>query len=147
MNIKDSILDLSQYIIIFEYNQIFRGKIMKYISFFLIFLIFALLYTGCDSATDSKPVSNAPPVLLKPYDNDTNVSINTTFEWSGTADVIWLDINPSFSNPQSFSVTGNSYTVTDPLSIFGNYYWKAGRTIGGTVYWSENYYHFVTGGS
>ncbi len=79
--------------------------------------------------------------------NDTNVSIHTTFEWSGTADVIWLDVNPSFSNPVAYTVTGNSYTVTDPLSTFGNYYWKAGRTVGGKVYWSENYYYFQTGGS
>lgn len=120
---------------------------MKYISFFLLIFFFSILQTGCDSATDSRPVSNAPPVILKPYNNDTNVSIYTTFEWSGTADVIWLDVSPAFSNPVVYAVTGNSYTVTDPLSIFGSYYWKAGRTVGGKIYWSENYYYFTTGGS
>jgi hypothetical protein len=120
---------------------------MKYIGFFLVFAAFVFSLNGCDSATDSKPVSNAPPVILKPYNNDTDVSIHTTFEWSGTADVVWLDVNPSFSNPVAYAVTGNSYTVTDPLSTFGNYYWKAGRTVGGKIYWSENYYFFRTGGS
>jgi hypothetical protein len=120
---------------------------MKYAGFLLLIIGFVLLNQGCDSITDSKPISNAPPVILKPYNNDTNVSIHTTFEWSGVADVIWLDVNSSFSNPVVFSVTGNSYTVTDPLSIYGAYYWKAGRTIGGKVYWSENYYYFLTGGS
>lgn len=120
---------------------------MKYISFLFAVIFFSMLHYGCDSATDSRPISNAPPVILKPYNNDTNVAIYTTFEWSGTADVIWLDVNPSFSNPLSYSVTGNSYTVTDPLSIYGSYYWKAGRTVGGKIYWSENYYFFTTGGS
>ena len=124
-----------------------QGKYMKFAGLLFVLVVFVFLYEGCDSVTDSKPISNAPPVLLKPYNNDTNVSIHTTFEWSGTADVIWLDVNPSFSNPVVFTVTGNSYTVTDPLSIYGAYYWKAGRTVGGKIYWSENYYYFVTGGS
>jgi len=123
----------------------FTGIVMKtLLGFFFIFVLFTV-YLGCDSATDSKSISVAPPGLVKPYDNDSNVSLNTTFEWSGTADVIWIDINPSFSAPQIFNVTGNSYTLTSPLSPNSLYYWKAGHTVSGSTYWSANYFFFRTG--
>lgn len=112
-----------------------------------VFIITAVLIYGCDSVTDLKSVNTAPPVLVKPYDYDSNVSIHTTFEWTGVADVIWLDVNSAFANPVSYAVSGNTYTVSDPLSSYSSYYWKAGRTIGGRIYWSENYYYFRTGGN
>lgn len=112
-----------------------------------VIIIAAVIIYSCDSVTDLKSVNTSPPVLVKPYDYDSNVSINTTFEWTGTADVIWLDFNSAFSNPLSYGVSGNSFTVPDPLSTYSGYYWKAGRTIGGKVYWSENYYYFTTGGN
>lgn len=112
-----------------------------------VIIIAAFMIYSCDSVTDLKSVNTAPPVLVKPYDYDTNVSIHTAFEWTGVADVIWLDVNSSFSNPVSYAVSGNSYTVTDPLSTYSAYYWKAGRTIGGKIYWSENHYYFTTGGN
>jgi hypothetical protein len=118
---------------------------MKYLILFCFLAFLIILQSGCDSATDSKSISTAPPVLVSPYDNDSNVATLTTFVWTGTADVIWLDVNSSFSNPVSYAVSGTTFTVTDPLSSYGSYYWKAGRTIGSTTYWSDNYYYFRTG--
>jgi len=118
---------------------------MKNLFGFLVIIALFILYSGCDSATDSKSVSVAAPSLVKPSDNDSNIAINTTFEWTGTADVIWVDVNPSFSAPMVFNVTGNSYYLTTPLSQNSSYYWKAGRTVSGTTYWSANYYYFRTG--
>jgi len=118
---------------------------MKNLLGFLIIITSIILYTGCDSATDSKSVSVAPPSLVKPSDNDSNIAINTTFEWTGNADVIWVDVNPSFSAPLVYNVTGNSFTIPTPLSQNSPYYWKAGHTVSGTTYWSANYYYFRTG--
>lgn len=104
-----------------------------------------LFINGCDNGADSKSISTTPPVLIYPYDNDSNVAVMTTFRWSGTADVIWLDVSPAFPTPVSYTVTDSAFTVPDPLSSYSAYYWKAGRTIGGTIYWSDNYYYFRTG--
>lgn len=119
----------------------------KFIYLPVIILMIIFLFQSCDSVTDTKSINTTPPVLVKPYDYDSNVSIHTTFEWTGVADVIWLDNNASFPNPVSYTVSGNSYTVTDPLSTYSSYYWKAGRTIDGNIYWSANHYYFRTGGN
>ena len=118
---------------------------MKHLLLIFFAVILVVIYNGCDSATDSKSTSTTPPSLVYPYDNDSNVATMTTFRWTGTADVIWLDVNPAFSNPVSYTVSDTSYTVTDPFSANSSYYWKAGRTIGGTIYWSADYFYFRTG--
>lgn len=110
----------------------------------LIASTFVIMY-GCDSATDSKSVSNNQPGLLKPYDGDSNVSRATTFEWSGTATIINIDVNPTFENPVSYNVTGNAYTIPTALEPNSVYYWRAGNTVGSTTYWSTNYFRFKTG--
>ncbi len=107
--------------------------------------IFVFMY-GCDSATDSKSVSTNPPGLLKPYEGDSNVSRATTFEWSGTATVISIDVNPTFATPlYTYTVTGNAYTIPTVLEANSVYFWKAGNTVGGTTYWSSDYFRFKTG--
>jgi hypothetical protein len=112
----------------------------------LLLFAIAFCYSGCDSATDSKSVSVNPPGLLKPYDGDSNVSRATTFEWSGEATTIQIDINPNFNTPKfTYAVTGNAFTITTPLEAHSVYYWKAGKTVGSTTYWSENSYRFKTG--
>ena len=96
-------------------------------------------------SVSAKSVSTTPPTLVSPADGDTNVTVNTTFTWTGEADVLWLDLNPSFANHSTFSVTGTSYTVTSPLNPNTIYYWKAGKTVGSTTYWSQYNFHFTTG--
>ncbi len=118
---------------------------MKYLLLFLFIVSIIFISNGCDSGTDSKSISTTPPVLVYPYDNDSNVSVMTTFRWTGTADIVSIDLNPGFTDPVSYTVTGTSHTVSDPLSSYSAYYWKAGRNIGGTIYWSDNYYYFRTG--
>lgn len=103
------------------------------------------IFSGCDTGTESKSVSANPPVLLSPYDGDTNVAVHTTFTWSGEAQVIWIDVNPDFSNPLVYTVSGNSFTLTEPLSVYTYYYWKAGKVVGNSTFWSENYFYFSTG--
>ncbi|MCC6866754.1 MAG: hypothetical protein IT280_11410 [Ignavibacteria bacterium] len=104
-----------------------------------------IILSGCDSATDSKATDPTPPTLLTPADGDTNVSRSTTFTWSGTADVLWLDVNSSFNNHTEYSVSGTSFTVPAPLNPNTYYYWQAGRNVGGRMYWSQYSFHFRTG--
>lgn len=118
---------------------------MKHLLLIFLAVISFVIYNGCDSATDSKSTSTTPPVLVSPYDNDSNVARLTTFQWTGTADVIWVDVNASFSTPLTYAVSGTSYTLTSPLNANSYYYWKAGRTIGTTIYWSDSYFYFRTG--
>lgn len=120
---------------------------MKFFSFIVVILI-AVSYSfiGCDSVSDSKPVSTTPPTLTYPADNDSNVSVTPTFTWSGTADKVQVSSNPTFSTlVHSADVSGNSYTMPGPGLQHGiYYYWRAGRTSGATVYWSVNYHTFRT---
>ena len=118
---------------------------MKYLIVFFIICCSAFIFSSCDSSTDSKSTSTTPPSLVSPYDNDSNVATLTPFQWTGEANVIWIDVNPSFPSPLSYTVTGTSYTLTTPLSPNSLYYWKAGKIVGSTTYWSSNYYYFRTG--
>jgi len=121
---------------------------MKHILALLILAFMAVFVYGCDSATDSKSVSTNPPGLLKPYEGDSNVSRAVTFEWSGTATVLIIDVNPTFATPlYTYSVTGNTFTMPTALTANSVYYWKAGNTVGGTTYWSTDYFRFKTGGN
>ncbi|MEO8514407.1 MAG: hypothetical protein ABI543_12675 [Ignavibacteria bacterium] len=117
---------------------------MKYLVLFSLICISTVLFNACDSSTDSKSTSTNPPALVSPYDNDSNQALLTPFQWTGEAQVIWIDVNPTFPSPLSYTVSGTSYTLTTPLSPNTSYYWKAGRIVGSTTYWSTNYYHFRT---
>jgi len=120
---------------------------MKFTLLVFTVLLTAYLFSSCDNGADSKSVSTSPPVLVSPSDGDTNVAVHTTFTWSGDAHVLWVDVSPDFSNPLVYNVTGNSFTLTEPLSVYTFYYWKAGKVIGSSTFWSENYYYFSTGGN
>jgi hypothetical protein len=122
---------------------------MKYSLLILLILILgsALTFNSCDSVTDSKPESVSRPVLIAPADNAVNVPTAAQFKWDGTATVIEIDINSSFNSAQklSYSVSASPYNIPVPLSTNTFYYWRAGNTVGGTTYWSENNYTFTTG--
>ncbi len=119
---------------------------MKYIIVFFVFFSFLLAFNGCDTGSNSKAISTEPPALVSPYDNDSNVTILTTFMWDGDADILWVDTNPSFENHVEYTINGGSiYTVSAPLSTNSSFYWKAVKIIGGQTYWSENYYYLRTG--
>ncbi len=117
---------------------------MKQLILFFVLCSFVIILNGCDSSTDSKSTSNTPPTLVYPYDNDSNVALLTNFRWTGEANVIWIDTNPSFPSPISYTVTGTTFTLTTPLSANTSYYWKAAKIVSGTPYWSSNYYYFRT---
>ncbi len=110
-------------------------------------LVSIMVFSSCDSATDSKSEAITKPSLVDPADNAVNVPSTTTFKWNGTADVIEIDINSNFNSPQklSYSVSGTQFTVPYALSTNTFYYWHAGNTVGGVTYWSENYHTFTTG--
>ena len=121
---------------------------MKFSSYLLLTAVFAFfVLSGCDSATDSKPVSVTPPVLVSPPDRDTTQSLTPTFKWTGTADKIQIDrSNNTFTDIiQASDVTGNSYAMPSGVLVAGRtYYWRAGITAGSTVYWSSSVYSFRT---
>jgi len=120
---------------------------MKLYSFIILLLVFfTYCFIGCDSVSDSKPVSTTPPSLISPADLDSGVSITPTFTWSGTADKLQVSSNSAFSSVlYSSDVTGTSHTMQGYSLAHGVYYfWRAGRTSGATVYWSTNYHKFKT---
>lgn len=120
---------------------------MKYLTLILMLLASVLIFNSCDSITDSKPEAVTKPSLVSPEDNATNVLSTATFTWSGAATVIEIDINSAFNTAQklSYSVSGTQFTVPTALSTNTIYYWRAGNTVGGTTYWSDNYNTFTTG--
>ncbi len=119
---------------------------MKYISLTIIVMLAVIWGYGCDSVTDSKPVSTTPPTLTAPPDNDTNVALLPVFTWTGNADKLELSVNSNFENIiHTASVTGNQYVYPGPALESDKYfYWRAGVTAGSTVYWSTSYFTFKT---
>lgn len=120
---------------------------MKYISITVIVFLALLLSYGCDSVSDSKPVSTNPPVLTLPADNDTTQPLLPVFTWTGNADKLEISTNISFENIiHTASVTGTQYVYpgTPPLTPRTFYYWHAGVTVGGVVYWSADKFTFRT---
>lgn len=120
---------------------------MKAIVSLLVLFILALCVGSCDSVTDSKATGVAPPSLISPADGDSNVSRITAFSWTGTADKLQIDVNPSFPNPvRQYNVTGTAFQI--PLSdiLDGNqfYYWRAGISSGTNTYWSAKVFTFRT---
>ncbi|SRR5260221_6741642 len=119
---------------------------MKSICYFLLAVFCTLIIiSGCDSSTDSKPISTAAPVLVSPADTSSNISLTPTFTWTGSADKLEIGSNNTFTTIiQSANVTGTTYTVTTPLQANTLYFWRAGLTAGSTVYWCTNIYSFRT---
>jgi hypothetical protein len=44
----------------------------------------------------------------------------------------------------TYEVSGESFTLTNPLAPNTVYFWKAGITSGSGVYWSSSIYRFTT---
>ena len=114
---------------------------MKYIHVFILSVSLILFYTGCDSVTDSKSESVTAPTLTSPANNDTMVSLTATFQWSSEGDKLQIDQSAGFTGPMEFAVSANSMTIpAGNLSPGTYYYWRVGKTLGGTVYWSNSFY-------
>jgi hypothetical protein len=120
---------------------------MKYFSLAIIVMLAVIWGYGCDSVTDSKPVSTTPPTLTAPPDNDTNVALLPVFTWTGNADKLEISTISNFETIfHSATVTGNQYVYpgTPALESGKYYYWRAGVSAGSTVYWSTSYFTFRT---
>jgi hypothetical protein len=119
---------------------------MKYKLFILsVFIGLFLLISGCDSPTESVSISITRPSLTEPADNATDVSLTPTFKWTGEADKLMISVNSSYSNPIEVNVSGNEHTLAAGILSPGTiYFWKAGKTSDGTVYWSVNNFRFTT---
>lgn len=120
---------------------------MKYKLFLLSFLVgIFLLISGCDSPTESVSISITRPSLTEPADNATGVPLTPVFKWTGEADKLMISVNSSYSNPVEINVSGNQHTLAAGILKANTiYFWKAGKTSDGTVYWSVNNYRFTTG--
>jgi hypothetical protein len=120
---------------------------MKKLGLILIIAPLVFNFIGCDSATDSKATSvGQAPTLLQPSNNATGVSRYPVFKWSGEADKLEISTNPNFNPPdRSANVSGTQYQLPDPpLAPTQVYFWRAGKTSGSTVIWS-NSWKFTTG--
>jgi len=70
------------------------------------------------------PRNSAPLLPLSPQVNATIFETNPTFRWSGIAQELLIDDNPSFTSPMRFYVAKtNSLVLEKPFSP-GTYYWK-----------------------
>lgn len=119
----------------------------KLTSFAVLLILFsAMLFTGCDSPTETKATSVTAPTLSEPTDNATSISLTPTFKWSGTADKLEIATNSTFSNPvYSNAVSGTEFTIPSGVLQAGTtYFWRAGKSSGGTMYWCATSYRFTT---
>ncbi len=124
----------------------FTGIVMKTLLSLTFIILLSALYLGCDSATDSKSISVTAPGLVQPANNDTMVAAAPLFKWTNNADQLQIDVNSSFEAPfYSTAVTGNEFQLpAGILSPSTFYYWRAGNTVGGTTYWSQDRFFFRT---
>ena len=116
--------------------------ILNYILFTFLFILVAT--GGCDSPTETRAISITPPSLISPPDNATGVSLTPTFTWRGNADKLAIATNSNFDGAMTYEVSGESFTLTNPLAPNTVYFWKAGITSGSGVYWSSSIYRFTT---
>jgi hypothetical protein len=119
---------------------------MKLIYFIFISIIILSL-SSCDSPTDSKATNVNAPSLISPPNNDTLPTFTPTFKWSGLADKFQISLYPSFNTLfYSVNVSDSQYTLPGNVLTLHHqmYYWHAGKTSGGTTYWAELTYRFVT---
>lgn len=105
---------------------------------FLTLVLFAvLIYTGCGSDSPSIAITVIAPTLTAPADNATGVPLTPTFKWSGEADKLQVSTNSGFTGSLNIDATVSGTEYTPPNSLArGVYFWRAGKTSGGTVYWS-----------
>ncbi|HEY3249884.1 MAG TPA: hypothetical protein VGK25_02090, partial [Ignavibacteria bacterium] len=101
---------------------------------------------GCGDPVQNKATNIILPVPVAPPDGSSNIPINPTFRWTGTADKLEIDYTPSFSPPEfSATVSGNQYNMPpDTLAHNQWYYWRVGVTSGSTTYWSKSVFAFKT---
>jgi hypothetical protein len=121
-------------------------KLLGLTVIFLITIIY--IFQGCDTGGDSVATGISPPSLLTPADRDSMISLTPTFTWSGNATTIQIAVNTDFTTlvNSSSSLSGNSYTMPSGLlSANTFYYWRAGQSSSGTIYWSANTFTFKTG--
>ena len=100
----------------------------------------ALFLSSCDSVTDDKPLSVTTPSLIAPDDQST-VSVTPTFRWSGSSDKFEIATNSNFATKiVSINVTDSVYTLPSGYLESGKwYFWHAGKTTAGTIYWSSTF--------
>ena len=121
---------------------------MRHLKCYSIILLFVLfVFSSCDSPSGSKPETITKPSLVSPTDNSSNVSLTPTLSWTGTADILEIASNPSFTPPLVYtaSVSGQSHKVPSGKLVNNTrYYWHAGKKSGTDVYWSDEKFSFVT---
>ena len=119
-----------------------------YISTIVLFVSLGLfIFSGCDSATDSKAVSTTVPTLVSPANNDSLISVTPTFKWSGSADKLEIGTDQSITHlTYSCNITDSTYTLPASNALLPNswYYWNVGATSGSSVNWSHTIYGFKT---
>lgn len=119
-------------------------------NFIYLLILFASIFffNGCDSPSGSKPDVVSKPVLVAPSDHATNVSLAPLFKWTGTADKLEIAINPNFGSGDiihSSAVSGQQYQMpSNKLQKGITYYWRAGKTSGSSIDWSESIFSFTT---
>ena len=120
-------------------------------KFIYLIILFASIFffNGCDSPSGSKPDVVSKPVLESPSDKATDISITPQFRWTGSADKLEIAINSGFNSGdivRSITVSGQEYTLPSSLALSRGkmYYWRAGKTAGSSIDWSESIYSFTT---
>jgi hypothetical protein len=118
----------------------------RYQCFLIILILSTFIFSSCDSPSGSKPVSVTKPSLSSPNDNAVNIPLRPTFSWTGEADKFEIAKNINFTTGvRIYDVSGNSFTLPTPqLEVDTRYYWHAGKTSGGDIYWSDEKFTFVT---
>jgi hypothetical protein len=111
-----------------------------------IILTAAFCIHSCGDPAQPKASNIIPPEPFSPPDGSTNVPINLTFRWTGTADRLEIDYTASFSPPiYSANVSGSQYNMPpDTLAHQQLYCWRVGLTSGSTIYWSKSIFYFRT---
>ncbi len=114
----------------------------------ILLLLSVFVFSSCDSPTDSKAVQVSAPSLVYPANNDTIEGFSVRFQWTGSADRFQISCYPSFSQClYDANISGTSCNVDltgyDKCGNTYTYYWRAGSSMGGNVYWSELTYHFT----
>lgn len=119
---------------------------ITFISSIILLIILILTSAGCDSPTDSKAITVSAPSLVEPADNSTGISLAPIFKWSGDASKIEIATNTTFENPVYTSeVSGTEFTLPSGVLQGGTvYFWRAGKSVSNSMYWSADAYRFTT---
>ena len=105
--------------------------------FLLVTLLVTIIHFGCSDSDSTASATITAPTLTSPADNATGVPLQPTFKWSGGADKLQISTNSNFSTLiHEATVSGTEYSMPNSLGAGTLYFWRAGKTSGGTVYWS-----------